>query len=142
MWIVCNLYTTSISLQTLLRTLSYVSTTDEPSPITRVLTVTVSSDTDTQSCPITITLSLINDNTPVVDLSGSNSPSQNHSISLTYNFFRGSGQAIATRNATITDMDIDGRVASLRVALEGGRSGDRVIFHNNRCPMNEEPLCR
>ncbi len=97
---------------------------------------------DYQSCQVIIFLALINDNTPVVDLSGPQVPSTNYSVSLTFSYSEGVGVAIAAENAAIFDADNDGQVASLSVSLEGGRSGDSLLLISSMCPDNGESLCR
>lgn len=101
------------------------------------------SSSDTQSCPLLVSITLINDNPPIVDLSGLSSSSINHSVSLNYSFFESASVWVASRDATITDLDQDGRVVSIDVALTPGRPGDRIYLSESvGCPRNGATICR
>ena len=50
---------------------------------------------------------------------------------------------VASRDAIITDLDQDGRIISLDVALTPGRPGDRIyLSENTGCPRSGAPVCR
>ena len=107
------------------------------------MVITVTSGSDSTQCSLIIAVQLINDNPPLMDLSGPSVPTVNHSVYLEYNFFAPASEWIAARDAAITDRDQDGAVASMSVELSGGRAGDR-IYHSEivGCPMNGVSTCR
>ena len=70
------------SSQTLLRTLSFTNTASEPSGQPREVSLSVTQNGGVPpSCSVMVTVALINDNVPVVDLSGPAVPSVNYSTS-------------------------------------------------------------
>ena len=115
----------------------------EPSLIQRSITVSVSSSDNTQSCPIIVSISPVNDNAPVVDLSGPRDPSINHTVLLNYTFLSGpASEWISARDASVTDEDTDSRIESLTVELLPGQPGDRVFMSENLgCSLDDTSVC-
>ena len=130
-------------MQELLRTLTFVNQAVEPSLIQRRITVSVSSSDNTQSCPIIVSISPVNDNAPVVDLSGTLNPSINHTVLLNYTFLNGpASEWISARDASVTDEDIDGRIESLTVELLPGQPGDRIFMSESLgCSLDDTSMC-
>ena len=115
---------------------------EEPSAIPRTIVVMVTSQAENRSCSILVSIFLINDNPPIVNLSGSELPdSTNFTVGLNYSFLRPQRVSIAAPSASISDRDAGGRVASLLVQLVMGRTGDRVLIGGGVCPEGEEPAC-
>lgn len=144
-FIICNdvIIHHPFDLQFLLRTLTFINTEDEPTSVVRSLIIAVGNQMEMQSCSLVISVLLINDNPPVVDLSGLSSPSINHSVSLNFSFFERASVMIASRDATITDVDEDSRIVSLDVVLTPGRPGDRIYLSQRvGCPRTRAPVCR
>lgn len=102
----------------------------------------VSSPNDSQSCSILVSVVLVNDNLPVVDLNGPLQPSINHTVMLNYNFASQASVWIASRDATISDLDSDGRVETLQVELTPGFPGDGVFLSDSvGCPIDNSSTC-
>ena len=100
------------------------------------------SQVESRSCTILLSVLLINDNPPIVDLSGSELPdSTNFTVGLNYSFVRPQRVSIAASTASISDSDAGGRIASLLVHLDTGRPGDRVLMGGGVCPEGGEPAC-
>lgn len=115
--------------QELLRTLTFMNTASEPSIAQRTITVFISSPNDTQSCSILVSISLVNDNAPVVNLSGSLAPSINHTVPLNFSFLMGpASEWISTRDASVSDRDQNSRIESLVAELFPGQLGDRIYL--------------
>lgn len=129
------------SLQTLLRTLTYHSTIEEPSPNPRSLVITTTSATDTQGCAVTITISLQNDHHPEIDLNGPNVPTINYSTSLDYSIFTLNRAAVAADDASISDGDGGAVVWSVELVLVSGRVQNRLVLSETPCPDNNETVC-
>lgn len=123
----------------LLRTLTFVSSADEPPSVTRRIVIAVSDAENVQNCTIRVPIILINDNAPIVDLSGPTRASINHSVSLSYTYFEPVGVSIAASDVSITDADGDSRIISLNVTLEPNRPEDRLQF--NLCQDSDGPTC-
>ena len=120
-----------------------MNSADEPAPAIRSLIITVTSAGDSTQCSLMIAVQLVNDNPPVVDLSGPSVSTLNHSVYLEYSFFAPASEWIAARDAAITDRDQDGAVAGMNVELSGGRAGDRIYLSETvGCPMNGVSTCR
>ena len=85
----------------------------------------------------------MNDNAPVVDLSGPLDPSINHTVLLNYTFFNGpASEWISARDASVMDEDIDGRIESLTVELLPGQSGDRIFMSESLgCSLDDTSMC-
>lgn len=105
----------------------------------RSIVISVSDADSMQNCTIHIPITLINDNIPIVDLSGPAQASINHSVSLNYTYFEPLGISIAATDASIADADEDSRIIMLNVTLEPYRSEDRLQF--NLCPNSDGPTC-
>lgn len=123
----------------MLRTLTFGSSADEPSSVTRRIVISVSDADNMQNCTIQVPIITINDNAPIVDLSGPVQASINHSVSLSYTYFEPVGISIAANDVSITDADEDGHVISLNVTLEPHRPEDRLQF--SLCPGSDESTC-
>ena len=130
-------------MQELLRTLTFVNQAVEPSLIQRSIMVSVSSSDNTQSCTIIVSISPVNDNAPVVNLSGTLDPSINHTVLLNYTFLSGpASEWISARDASVTDEDTDSRIESLTVELLPGQPGDRVFMSENLgCSLDDTSVC-
>lgn len=82
----------------------------------------------------------MNDNAPVVDLSGPLNPSINHTVLLNYTFLSGpASEWISARDASITDADQDARIESLTVELLPGQPGDGIFVMG--CPLDDSTVC-
>ena len=126
-----------------MRTLTFVNRAVEPSLIQRRIMISVSSSGDTQSCPILISITPVNDNPPVVDLSGPLAPSINHTVMLNYTFLGGpASEWISTQDASVSDEDQNSRIESLTAELSPGQPGDRIFLSENLgCPFDDASVC-
>ena len=134
----------SFNPQELLRTLTFVNRASEPSTAQRTIMIFISSPNDTQSCSIVVTISLINDNAPVVDLSGPLIPSVNHSVLLNFSFLVGpASEWISTRDASVSDQDQNSRIESLVAELLPGQLGDRIYLSETvGCSDDGSSVCQ
>lgn len=108
----------------------------------RSIAVMVSSPNDSQSCSVLVSVVLVNDNPPVVDSNGPLQPSINHNVTLNYNFVSQASVWITSRDATVTDLDADGRVEMLQVELTPGFPGDGVFLSASvGCPIDSSSTC-
>ncbi len=107
---------------------------DEPATVQRSITITVDSLQDMRSCGLMVYLVLINDNPPVVDLSGPLQPSVNRTTSLSFDFINGASVPIAAQDAAITDLDADGRIERLEAILT-------PIFEYDGIYLSESTAC-
>lgn len=97
---------------------------------------------DSMSCQILVSLVLVNDNPPMVDLSGSLQPTINYTTSLNYNFMTQGTVPIASQEATITDLDQDARIESLQVNLVLGSQNDGIyLSETSGCPIDNSSTC-
>lgn len=104
--------------------------------------MTITSPSDSQSCNIVVSVLLVNDNRPVVDLNGPLQPSINHTVALNYNFINQASEWIASRDATISDLDLDGRIETLLVDLTPGFPNDVVFLSTSvGCPIDNSSTC-
>lgn len=87
------------------------------------------------SCVVMVQLALINDNVPVVDLSGPQQSTVDYTTSVTYSE-PSSRISIASSMARVYDMDSNSRIASVSITLSPGRTGDRLVIHN-MCQVTE-----
>lgn len=115
----------------------------EPTLIQRRIMVSVSSSDDTQFCPILLSITPVNDNKPIVDLSGPLRPSINHSVTLNYTFLNGpASEWISARDASVSDEDQNSRIESLTAELLPGQPGDRIFLSENLgCPFDDASVC-
>ena len=130
-------------MQELLRTLTFVNRAIEPSLTQRTVVVSISSSDDTQSCNIIVSINPVNDNAPVVDLSGPLDPSINHTVMLNYTFLMGpASEWISARDASVTDEDQNSRIESLTAELLPGRPGDRIYLSEGLgCSLDDTSVC-
>ncbi len=130
-------------MQELLRTLTFANQAVEPSLIQRRILISIISSDETQSCPILVSISPVNDNAPVVDLSGPLDLSINHTVLLNYTFLDGpASEWISARDASVTDEDLDGYIESLTVELLPGQAGDRIFMSENLgCSFDDTSVC-
>lgn len=102
----------------------------------------VNTPTVSRSCSILVSLVLVNDNPPVVDLNGPLQPSINRTVTLNYNFMSQGTVQVASRDATITDSDTDGRVELLEVTLFPGFPDDGIyLSESSGCPIDASSTC-
>ena len=137
-------YIISLSIaQELLRTLTYVNRASEPSLSQRTITVFIRSPNDTQSCNVLVSIEPVNDNLPVVDLSGPSIPSINHTVEVNYTFVNGpSSEWISSRDATISDQDQNALIESLTAELVPRQPGDRIFLSDTLgCSHGETSIC-
>ena len=129
--------------QGLLRTLRFENRASEPSLAQRMITLMISSPNDTQSCNILVSISPVNDNVPIVDLSGPSIPTINHTVRLNYTFLMGpSSEWIASRTASVSDHDQNGRIESLIIELMPGQPADRIYLSDNLgCSLDDTGIC-
>ncbi len=131
-----------LKFQNVLRSLTFINRESEPSMVQRSIHVTVNSPGDSQSCRILVSLLFVNDNPPIVDLSGPLQPSINHTASLNYNFMSQASVPIASQDATITDLDADGRIESLEANLTAGFPNDGIFLsETSGCPIDNSSTC-
>lgn len=124
----------SLLPQEVLRTLSFINTADEPSGQTRRINLSVQQvDGASASCSVTVEVVLVNDNTPVVDLSGPQDPSLDYSTTVTY-ALPPVRVTIASSMARLSDVDRDGSITTVEVSLTPGQQGDRILFQSV-CPV-------
>lgn len=133
----------SSETQGLLRTLRFVNRASEPSLVQRMITLVISSPNDTQSCNILVSISPVNDNVPIVDLNGPSIPSVNHTVRLIYTFLMGpSSEWIASRTASVSDQDQNGRIESLIAELTPGQPADRIYLSDDlSCSLDDTRIC-
>ena len=128
--------------QALLRTLTFLSTADEPSLRERVIAITVNGISETRSCNVLVSIIPVNDNTPVVDLNGPLLSGINHSVVLPYNFFSSASVWISSRDATVSDFDQDSRIESLDIRLDRGASEDVIYLSSNIGCAGSAQVCQ
>jgi hypothetical protein len=115
---------------------------DEPARVQRSISLTVISPNDSQSCNVLVSVILVNDNPPVVDLNGPSLASINHSVMLNYTFINQASVWIAARDATVSDLDADGRIETLLVDLNPGFPNDGVFLSASvGCPIDNSSVC-
>ena len=126
-----------------MRTLTFINRASEPSLAQRMITLVISSPNDTQSCNILVSIGPVNDNVPVVDLSGPSVPSINHTVELNYTFLTGpSSEWIASCTATVSDQDQNGRIESLTAELTPGQPADRIYLNDDLgCSLDDTRIC-
>jgi len=125
-----------------LQTLAFQNSADEPTTGQRVITITaVGEDEVPQVCSILVSVFPVNDNPPVVDLSGEEAASVNYTRTLGYNFtFQGS-VAVAANTASITDRD-GSLLRSLDVVLVPGYPNDGIFLAEEvGCPLDNTSMC-
>ena len=111
-----------------------MNTAGEPDGQTRHINLSVQQvDGVSASCSVTVEVVLVNDNTPVVDLSGPQDPSLDYSTSVTY-ALPSARVAIASSMAQLSDMDRDSSITTVEVLLAPGQQGDRILFQSV-CPV-------
>lgn len=143
-YVVCIANFISAFPQDVLRTLTFVNRASEPAIVQRSITLVInsSSSSDSQSCSLLVSVLLINDNAPVVDLNGPLQPFLNHTIALNYNFVSQASEWVAARDATISDLDTDGRIETLQVELTPGFPDDGVFLSASvGCPIDNSDTC-
>lgn len=129
-------------MQEVLRNLTFINRASEPATVQRLITITVTTPNNSQSCSILVSITLINDNVPVVDLSGPDQPSVNHTITLNYNFISQASEWIAARDASISDLDADSRIETLEVNLTVGFPNDGIyLSQSSGCPIDNSSTC-
>lgn len=117
------------SSQTLLRTLSFTNTASEPSGQPREVSLSVTQNGGVPpSCSVMVTVALINDNVPVVDLSGPAVPSVNYSTSVAYTV-PPQRVSIASPTARLVDLDSDSAITTVAITLSPGQQGDQLVLH-------------
>ncbi len=107
-----------------------------------MVNITVVGDGETVSCISMVSVFLINDNPPVVDLSGAGSTSINYTVALNYNFTRQASIPIASSEASITDADTNSPLRSLDVQLVPGYPNDGIFLGRRvGCPRDNSSTC-
>lgn len=102
----------------------------------------VNAPDDSGSCSVLVSLVLRNDNPPVVDLSGPGDTPINHTLSLNYNFVSQASEWIAARDASISDLDADGRIELLEANLTPGFPNDGIFLSaTSGCPIDNSSTC-
>ena len=111
--------------------MTFINRENEPSAEQRNISVTVESLAASQSCGLLVSILLVNDNPPVVDLNGPSLTSVNHAASVVFDMPINSA-AIASPDATITDLDQDGRIETVVVNLTATvpNADDRICLGN------------
>ena len=112
-------FTTS-EVTSLLQTLTFINTRQEPSPESRRLEITVSDGTFSDSTEITVLIQLINDNDPEVDLDATSSGTGYEAV------FTEEGPPVALTGSMveITDPDTgDSGIVSVRIELLNPQDG-------------------
>lgn len=125
--------------QDILRTLTFINTADEPAMVQRSVVVSVTTPSDTRTCSVLVSVQLVNDNVPVVDLSGPLEPFTNLSLVLDYNFISQASVWVSSRDATISDADADGRIEMLLIDLTPGFPNDGLYLVG--CPVDDSSVC-
>ena len=93
------------------------------------------------SCTRRIDIALINDNEPVVDLTGPIDSTINRTAQIVHNYLNPNHILIAGENATITDLDADGVVQSLSMELTSNEFGDKLILNPDICSVLTATIC-
>ena len=93
------------------------------------------------SCTKLIDIDLINDNQPVVDLTGPSDSTINRTAQIVHNYLTPNQTLIAGENATITDLDADGVVQSLSMELTSNEFGDKLILNPDICIVLTATVC-
>ena len=129
-------------MQDILRNLTFINRADEPAMVQRSINISVTSPTDSQSCNILVSIVLMNDNPPVIDLNGPLQPSINYTVALNYSFMSQASVWIASRDASISDLDTDGRIERLEVNLMPGFPNDGIYLSEMiGCPIDNSSTC-
>ena len=128
-------------MQSLLLSIAFLNTASEPEAAQRVVSIIVYQSSASVSCSVPVSIQLINDNKPVVDLSGPSDSSINRTTTISYNYLSPTSVAVASENATIIDADADSVVSGFDVNIILARSGDRLIINPDICASTSESLC-
>lgn len=130
-----------VLFQDVLRTLTFVNRDNEPFSGQRIISVGVLGQNSSQSCTIMVAIRLVNDNPPLVDLSGQQ-PSINYTRALNYSFVQQNSVPIASRRARIRDRDEDSQLRSLDVELVPGYPNDGIFLSENvGCSIDNTSTC-
>ena len=78
-----------------------------------------------------------------MDLSGPLSADVDHNISLQYNFISQASEWVAARDASISDLDADGRIERLEANLTEGLQGDGIFLDQSvsDCVIDNSSTC-
>lgn len=110
--------------------------------VQRSVVVSVTTPNDMRSCTVLVSVLLVNDNAPVVDLSGPLQPFTNLSLALDYNFVSQASVWVSSRDATISDADADSRVETLLIDLTPGFPNDGIYLSRSvGCPVDDSSVC-
>ena len=111
----------------------YLNTADEPCDTERLVFITIYQFSTNITCSISININLINDNSPVVDLSGPDEPTINRNTSLNFGYPYSNRVSISSENATVSDADIDSVIQNITVSFKQKKIGDRLILNPDIC---------
>ena len=115
-------------LNTLLQSITYENTSQDPTPGDRTLSFTVTDTTNRTSEPAVSTITVVANDPPVVDLNGT-ADGRNYSTTFTQG---NGGVVVADSDVTVTD-DFD-NITSARIALTDAQTGDVLNLNTDSLP--------
>ena len=115
--------------QEILRTITFTNVASEPSSKPRQISLSVTDNGGSNSsCIVMVDVVLINDNVPVVDLSGVAGPTINYTTTVGY-AVPPQQVSIASPTAHLIDNDSNGVITMVNITLSQGQQEDQLVFH-------------